>query len=192
MKSIKYTMPIVIFAGGKSSRMGTDKALLPFKGFSTLTEFQHHKLSHYFNTLYISTKTDKFNFEANLILDTSKESSPLIGIVSIFEKLKEVDEVFILSVDTPLVSKAIFDTLILKNEKKYDAIIAHSPKGIEPLCGIYKRTAIPFIEAQSKQNNHKLTYLLETINTKHIPFKHQKEFTNLNYLKEYEEVFLFL
>ena len=191
MKLIKHPIPIVIFAGGKSSRMGQDKALLPFKGFSTLTEFQHHKLSHYFQNVYISTKTNKFNFKANLILDTSKESSPLIGIISIFETLQEVDEVFILSVDTPLVSKEIFDKLVLENEKNYDAIIAHSQKGVEPLCGIYKRTAIPFIEAQLKQNNHKLTYLLKTIKSKHIKFESQKAFTNLNYFKEYEEVLLF-
>ena len=190
MKPLKHTIPIVIFAGGKSSRMGQDKALLPFKGFPTLTEFQYDKLLNYFQNVYISTKTDKFNFKANLILDTSTDSSPLIGIASIFETLKEVDEVFILSVDTPLVSREIFDKLVLKNKKHYDAIVAHSPKGIEPLCGIYKRTAIPFIEAQLKQNNHKLTYLLETIHTKHIEFESQKAFTNLNYFEEYKEVLL--
>jgi len=35
----------IIFAGGKSSRMGRDKALLPFGGYDTLTEYQYRRLS---------------------------------------------------------------------------------------------------------------------------------------------------
>jgi len=183
---MKHTIPAVIFAGGKSSRMGQDKALLPFKAFSTLTQFQHHKLSQYFNTVYISCKANKFNFEANLILDTYKASSPLIGIVSIFETLK-VDEIFILSVDTPLVDKEIFNTLVEKQESHYDATIATSPKGLEPLCGVYRRSILPYAYKQIEQNNHKLIRLLEIAKTKKVFFKEEKPFTNLNYFKEYQK-----
>ncbi len=35
-------IPLVIFAGGKSSRMGKDKALLPFGGYSTLDPVSIH------------------------------------------------------------------------------------------------------------------------------------------------------
>lgn len=37
-------IPCVIFAGGKSSRMGEDKALLPFGNFKTLTQYQLTRL----------------------------------------------------------------------------------------------------------------------------------------------------
>ena len=63
-------IPCVIFAGGKSSRMGEDKALLPFAEFNTLTEFQLTRLKKIFKTVYISCK-DKtlFEFDANFIED---------------------------------------------------------------------------------------------------------------------------
>ncbi|HGZ69822.1 MAG TPA: molybdenum cofactor guanylyltransferase, partial [Nitratifractor sp.] len=75
----------VILAGGKSSRMGSDKALLPFGGYPTLAEYQYRRLSILFENVYISTKEDKFDFEAPLILDKEKSSSPLLAAASIFE-----------------------------------------------------------------------------------------------------------
>ena len=59
----------VIFAGGKSSRMGEDKALLPFSNYPTLTEFQHDKLSTLFDDVYISAKQNNFDFECRVIQD---------------------------------------------------------------------------------------------------------------------------
>jgi len=58
----------IIFAGGKSSRMGRDKALLPFGGYDTLTEYQYRRLSKIFNRVYISTKNDKFNFNGQFLI----------------------------------------------------------------------------------------------------------------------------
>ena len=77
----------VIFAGGKSSRMGEDKALLPFANYPTLTEFQQDKLSTLFDEVYISAKENKFDFDCKVIQDNDKENSPLVGLISVFESL---------------------------------------------------------------------------------------------------------
>jgi molybdopterin-guanine dinucleotide biosynthesis protein A len=181
---MKFNSPAVLFAGGKSRRMGEDKALLPFGGFRSLSEFQYDKLSQFFEKVYISTKHDKFDFDAKLICDSYEDSSPLVALISVFEAL-DVDEVFILSVDAPFVSlleiKALFDA-----SSQADAIIARSPQGIEPLCGIYKRSMLPFAKAQLQKNNHKLLDLLSLVHTKFIDFTKQDTFMNLNRKEEYE------
>ncbi len=92
----------VIFAGGKSSRMGEDKALLPFANYPTLAEFQQAKLSTLFDHVYISAKANKFDFECKVIQDIYTDNSPLVGLISVFETIK-AEEVFILSVDAPFV-----------------------------------------------------------------------------------------
>ena len=65
----KNSLCCVILAGGKSSRMGRDKALLPFRGFDSMTEYQIDKFKNHFKKIYISTKNrDKFHFKANFFI----------------------------------------------------------------------------------------------------------------------------
>ncbi len=181
---MKYPITAVIFAGGKSSRMGKDKALLPFAGYNTLSEFQYHRLSSFFHQVYISSKKNKFDFDVNIIVDCYDESSPLVGLISIFETL-EVDEVFILSVDAPFVNKATI-TKLLSYEKKYDAVIAKSSSGVQPLCGIYRRSILSMAQKYLKEENYRLNSLLKAVDTKFVSFEDDTLFTNLNHPHEYE------
>lgn len=167
--------------------MGEDKALLPFGDFTSLSWFQHHKLSQFFKEVFISAKEDKFDFPTVVISDTLPISSPLVGLISVFETL-DVEKVFVLSVDTPLLDKTTIDTLVRCQDYPFDAIIANSPKGLEPLCGIYKRSILPYAYKHLKDNNHKLTSLLESMKTKKLFFEHQEIFTNLNYYEEYAQL----
>ena len=182
-----YNIPAVIFAGGKSSRMGTDKALLPFKGMNTLSEFQYQKLSVLFKKVYLSAKNNKFDFTCTLIKDRYKECSPLVGIISTFEAL-ESDAIFILSVDAPLVNEPIIKHLweTYQENHEMDAIIAESPTGIQPLCGIYSRSILPLAKQHLERNNHRLLSLLQASNIQTVYFKEEKHFTNLNTPSEYE------
>jgi molybdopterin-guanine dinucleotide biosynthesis protein A len=185
MKPMKYNIPLIIFAGGKSSRMGQDKALLPFGEYKTLSEFQHERLSKLFKKVYISAKENKFDFDVNVIEDRHKESSPLVGIISVFETLK-VDTIFILSVDAPFVNREVIDKLIHSNNR-FDAVIAKSKSGIQPLCGVYKRSVLPMAQENLKEGNHRLRSLLKKVDTQFVPFPEDALFTNLNHPHEYEE-----
>jgi len=184
-----YNIPAIIFAGGKSSRMGEDKALLPFHTYTTLSEFQYAKLQKYFKTVYLSSKQKKFNFDCNIILDTHTTSSPLVALISIFEVL-DVESIFVLSVDAPLVDETVINTLFHAYDKKYDAIIAQSPKGLQPLCGIYNRSILSLANEALSKENHKMTRLLTLANTYAVSFEEEGIFTNLNYKYEYESLLL--
>ncbi|MCF6244696.1 MAG: molybdenum cofactor guanylyltransferase MobA [Sulfurovum sp.] len=183
---MKYTIPAIIFAGGKSSRMGKDKALLPFKKYSTLSEFQYHKLQQWFDEVYISAKTNKFPFTVQVVKDKYEESSPLVGIISVFETLKS-EAVFILSVDAPLVDENVVKTLweAYKEDSTVHAIIAQSPSGLQPLCGIYKKDISPLAKANFTKNKHSLKALLDSPTTKIVHFKDNALFTNVNTQEEY-------
>ncbi|MEY3089979.1 MAG: hypothetical protein RL113_295 [Pseudomonadota bacterium] len=176
-----------IFAGGKSSRMGKDKALLPFGGHTTLAAFQYTKLKRYFDAVYLSAKEDKFDFDAPTIADQYSTHSPLSGLITLFETLPD-EEIFILSVDAPFVDQAVIEKIL--NHAKYtkgDAIIAQTPSGLQPLCGLYRRSILPLAKAQLEKDNHKMQDLLALAKSMVVLFEEESDFANLNHPQEYDE-----
>jgi len=176
----------VIIAGGKSSRMQEDKALLPFGDFPSLAEYQYGRLSKLFSKVYISAKEDKFDFEVDIIKDVNKVSSPLVALVSIFETL-DVDEIFVLSVDAPFVEKVVIEKLYEIEKSKFDIIVAESKHGVEPLCAIYNRSFLAKAKIALKNNQHSLQSLINDLEVKKVLIEEERYFMNLNYPKEYEE-----
>lgn len=180
-------LPLVIIAGGKSSRMGSDKALLPFGNFQTLTEYQLHRLKPYFSSLHVSAKNHtKFDFEASFIDDvtTYTEHSPLVALLSILEHFKT--PVCVLSVDTPFVTPEIFETLYEHFEEGDDAIIATSPCASHQLCALYAPSIAEKIHAQLDRDEHKIRSVLRQSQTKYVQFENDDPFLNLNHPEEYE------
>lgn len=185
-------LPCVIFAGGKSSRMGEDKSLLPFGSFSTLSQFQLNNLSQVFENVYISCKSrSKFNFEAKFIEDAllSSTFAPTIGFLSVFEALN-CERFFAISVDTPFISKDIILKLIDKDtfhSNNVDATIAKTNNGMQPMCGIYHISLKEHFLKMANEDNHKLGYLLRNSNTNFVDFDDERAFLNINYPQEYQE-----
>ena len=171
--------------------MGEDKALLPFADFDTLTEFQLHRLQKLFSTVYISCKDkNKFDFfNRDLFIEDTLASdvyAPTAGFVAIFEKLK-IDKIFVLSVDSPFVGKSEISALLEADVDEFDATIAKTEFGVQPMCGIYHQSLEKEFQKMLRDDNHKLGYLLKNSKTKFITFKDEKSFLNLNNPQEYQE-----
>ena len=176
----------VILAGGKSSRMGQDKALLPFKGYSSMAKYQYVRLKKIFNKVYISTKENKFDFKADLIFDKFKESSPLVAIVSIFDELN-CDAFFLLSVDMPFVSEDDIKKLIkaYKREPDFDIYCLQSSKSCEPTATIYTKSILKEAKSMLEADNHKLQELIKRSNFKAVKSDSDENFVNINTKEEY-------
>jgi len=187
-------IPCIIFAGGRSRRMGEDKALLPFGDFDTLTQFQLSRLKKIFKTVYISCKSkDKFNFEASFIEDIKTENTfaPTTGFIAVFNEIDD-DSFFAISVDAPFVSKDEIEKIIGADSKNLDATIAKTDSGIQPMCGIYHRSLKDDFTNMLEEDNHKLGYLLKNSNTRYIHFKNEKPFLNLNKPQDYKEALILI
>lgn len=183
-----FELPCILFAGGKSSRMGEDKSLLPFGGYSSLAEFQYNRLSALFKQVAVSTKTaDKFSFDARFILDPiDVDYAPTAGFVSAFRNL-ETDRFMALSVDTPFIDRDVFQKLLDADHDDADAIIAKTAEGSHPLCGIYHRSLLEEFERMLREGDHRLGKLLASSKTYFVEFDDEAPFMNLNHPHEYQE-----
>lgn len=183
-----FPIPCILFAGGKSSRMGEDKSLLAFGGFSTLAEFQYDRLTQLFEYVAISTKTaDKFDFKAPFILDPEEvDYAPTAGFVSAFREIRN-ERIMVLSVDTPFVDEAVFKALLDVDNEELDAVIARTANGSHPLCGIYHRSLSEEFERMMREGDHRLGKLLASHATRYVEFNEEEPFANLNHPHEYQE-----
>ena len=182
------SLPLIIVAGGKSSRMGSDKALLPFAHSKTLTQFQLDRFKNDFLSVHISCKNkDKFDFKAQFIEDDTSypQSSPLVALMSILTHFQT--PVALLSVDTPFVTQEIFASLQAHLSQDYDAAVARSSFGTHPLCASYRPCIQTQIATMLKEDNHKIGNLLNTISTCYVDFDSDEPFFNLNYKSDYEK-----
>lgn len=183
-----FDIHCILFAGGKSSRMGQDKSLLPFGGYPTLTQFQYERLTKLFKEVCISTKmAEKFDFKAHFILDPEDaDFAPTAGFVSTFREIRE-ERIMVLSVDTPFIDEHIFQRLIESDEKHLDAVIAKTAAGSHPMTGIYHRSLLSEFERMLHEGDHRLGKLLSSRQTRTVEFGDEALFANLNLPHEYQE-----
>jgi len=172
----------VVLAGGRSRRMGRDKALLPFGGYETLAEYQYRRLSPYFERVWLSAKSDKFPFDAPLILDEGEIYSPMIALRSILGHTA-AEAVFVLGVDLPFVSIDLIQKLTaLYRQSHGDIIIVESPKGFQPLCAIYKTEIEEIVVSMINADEHRMGRLYEREELEVVTLfcRQETQFHNLN------------
>lgn len=172
--------------------MGEDKSLLPFSSSNSLTQYQFDRLKPYFKNIYLSSKTDKFDFISNneLILDKNKDIfSPILALNTIFDKFQN-QKIFIITVDTPLVSIESISKLI-DESKDVDICVAQTQK-IHNLCGIFSSNISSTIKNMIENDVHKIGYLIKNNKFKIIEFPNDSEFININNKNDYKNALTYI
>jgi molybdopterin-guanine dinucleotide biosynthesis protein A len=179
----------VIVAGGKSSRMGKDKALLPLGDAPSMTHYLHSRLAPYFTKLYVSAKEDKFGGDFPLVIDRYAVASPLVALVSVFETLPH-ETIFFVSVDTPLINRDIVEKLYDAYEEGLDAVVADIEGKMQPLCALYSRSVLPTAKKLIEADRHTMRAFAKSLNIRRVSFEgdEAERFVNLNRPDEYEKL----
>ena len=136
----------IILAGGKSSRMYKNKALLEIKGIK-LIEYVYNALLPITDSVLISSNTNEFDFlNAEIVKDIYKDIGPAGGIYSSLTKSK-TEKNLIVSCDTPLLTTSFFSFMIERSQN-FDVAIPRIGDFSEPIIGVYKKNvALNFKEA---------------------------------------------
>lgn len=183
------TKALVILCGGKSSRMGTDKAFLPF-GADSLLKYQIKRFSPYFDKIYISVqdKQDKaFDYQAYCgceeIPDRYVNRGPMAGLYSCLRYADE-DILYFNAVDTPFSDPALAAALCdeLATQPDYYACLLKNPKGeLQPLQGAYSKKIVPVMKDFLEQKRLALKAVLDICPyLVHDMFHSEEQFFNMN------------
>jgi molybdopterin-guanine dinucleotide biosynthesis protein A len=146
-----------VLAGGKSSRMGSDKALLPFKGITLLEHVAAQVHQAVGNVTLVGDPARYSNFSYPVIGDIYPARGPLSGIHAALAASHE-DWNLIVACDMPEVTAAFLTKIIERAERgTAHAVIPAGPSGLpEPLCATYSRRAFDVIAHALERGIHKV------------------------------------
>ena len=157
----------VILAGGRSSRMGRDKALLELNEQKFIDHLVQ-ELSGCCKVMISAAHQDDYaGYGVPVIADETKGIGPIEGIRQALRS--SVSEyVFVCAVDTPFVRKEMVQYLAEFISSDYDAFVFRDGDRIHPHIGIYSRAALSVIEEMIGEKQYRLTELLSRIRTKYV------------------------
>lgn len=155
----------IILAGGKSKRFQRDKTLLKLMDNKLIIETIVEKCRPLFpRILIISNQENKFNIPGTTELtDFYKHIGPIGGIHAGLSAMDE-NTAFVTACDMPFFEPTLAKQL-LELSDGFDAVVPRNNVYIEPLFAIYKKTALPVIEAAIAQEMYSMINIIETVNT---------------------------
>jgi molybdenum cofactor guanylyltransferase len=152
----------IVLAGGKSSRMGTDKASLMYHG-KTLIQNALDILSPFCTEILISSNGHEHDALGYAVV---ADEIPDIGTIGgIYSCLKQIhhDVCVTLPCDTPFVNTGLL-LFLLDNCDGYKATFPRSAEGlIEPLVALYTKNALSGIEEALTVGDYKVQNLVSRL-----------------------------
>ena len=134
----------VVLAGGKSTRLGFDKALLRVNG-EPLVQWLPNQLARIFRSVAIVVdRSGRYDVTFPQLLDILPDAGPLAGIAAGLES-SAAPALFVCACDMPLLQPALLQRLCSALEG-HDLAIAERAGRLEPLCAVYAASCLPVIQ----------------------------------------------
>jgi molybdenum cofactor guanylyltransferase len=187
----------VVLCGGKSTRMGSPKALLPF-GSETMLQRVVRLLGAVVSPLVVvaAPSQDLPHLPKSIIVtrDEHEGRGPLEGLRAGLKALPDsVDAAYVTSCDVPLLVGAFVERMI-------DLLTDHEISVMEiegfthPLSAVYRRRTLPHVEALLSVDRLRPAFLFEAVKTRRVQAAEMiavdpqlLTLRNLNTPQDYEE-----
>jgi len=180
----EYTdITIAILAGGKSSRMGQNKALLPF-GTESMIERVVATARSITDRILVVTNSPAEYVSLGLAMTPDRfiGIGPLGGIHAALSTVS-TPRCLVLACDLPLLSTSLLHSL-LQTDPGADAIVLSNSGKLEPLCAVYATSLLALIEEHIHSKNFAVHAILEKVRVQRVDISAQNnwkhQLTNVN------------
>jgi molybdopterin-guanine dinucleotide biosynthesis protein A len=190
----------IILVGGRSQRMGTNKALLPLPGNPSETF-----LTHLVSTLtplcaeLLVVARDPAQFaqcalpDTHIIFDEKPGGGPLMGLYSGLKAMQSTTAL-VVAVDMPFVQPALLTFLLACYQQ--DTMVVPVVEGVpQVLLALYPRSILPSVETLLEQGKRAPRALLEVAPARYIEEARLREidpqlrsFVGINTPQDLEEI----
>lgn len=181
---VKQSISGFVQAGGKSQRMGQNKALLKLAGLK-LIEYSIKSLTPIVSQIGIITSTPEAYSDLNIpsYPDIWPGLGPLAGIYAALEYSKN-DYVLSLACDMPFISTDLLSLLIESTENHQVCVPLDVQGQLQPLCAIYHKSCKPVILELINQVKYAPKALFPLVKTQTISFEQFAHLAGARYFFE--------
>jgi molybdopterin-guanine dinucleotide biosynthesis protein A len=189
----KTDLTAFVLAGGKSTRMGSDKAFLPWAD-GTLLSHALELAAAVTPKVGIVGDPKKFTSFGAVIEDIYRDRGPLGGIHAALSSTT-TDLNLMLAVDLPLIDSRFLQFMIgLTQSTDATVTVPHADGVSQPLCAVYRREFVQLAEQSLQAGRNKIDALFAKVKTRIIePDEFTRAgfsaamFRNLNTPEEWED-----
>lgn len=185
------TFSVGILAGGKSTRMGQNKALMEFQNETMIGRISKQFLDC--KEILVSASSRGL-YEAEglrVVYDEHESIGPVEGIRQVLVHA-ENEYVFVCAADMPFVNREIAEYLAEFISSDYDCYVITDGEKIHPLCAIYSKRVLPVIEELIAERRYRLLDILNRVRTKYVSLAYtcfeKKIVKNVNTRDEFLEL----
>jgi molybdopterin-guanine dinucleotide biosynthesis protein A len=160
----------ILLAGGKSSRLGTDKAKVKLNGESFMIQDIAKKLSAVSDDVVISTNGRRYEditVPVRWVTDVNPGAGSLMGLYSGLLAVR-YDYAIAVACDMPFINIDLLKYMI-SIPRDYDALLPRVGEKTEQLHAIYSKKCLPAMENALQSGRIKISAFLGDIRVKYVP-----------------------
>jgi molybdopterin-guanine dinucleotide biosynthesis protein A len=165
-----FGMTSIILAGGKSSRLGKNKALQVIEGKSLIQRVVD-RLAMLSTEIIIATGRGEAipcssNVEIKTVADIYPEKGPLVGIYSGLMSSSSTQAI-VVGCDTPFLSTGLLEYMT-QIDSTFDVVVPRIKNKLEPLCAVYSKHCLAPTHRLLEQNELRIDKLFAMVRVKYI------------------------
>jgi molybdopterin-guanine dinucleotide biosynthesis protein A len=157
----------IILAGGKSSRMGRPKALLPFDGEPLIAHIVR-SLKELFADVVVVIAPDQVlpALPVTVVRDEVAYRGPVSGIYHGLNAAKG-EASFVGSCDIPFLNLSLISHLV-SQLRNHDVVVPYWAGRYQPLFALYRKNVVPFLRDQLRRDELRPIFLFDKVRTRKI------------------------
>lgn len=180
-----------ILAGGRSLRMGENKAHLMYRG-NTFLENVINACAGFGETIISVDDANKYpEVKYPLYEDELKGFGPVEGIFQLLVHARH-DYVFILATDMPHIDSRILARMAERISGREDCLVLTSKGKKQPMCSIYRKSVLPVLKEMRSKDEHKVGLLFTRVQTSFVGIEEllctEDTICNINTREEYQQI----
>ncbi|MHC4648356.1 MAG: molybdenum cofactor guanylyltransferase [Planctomycetota bacterium] len=183
--AIREQATAIIMAGGRSTRIGRDKSILPIGDKPMIKHICDQLVPHFDQLLISANDPSTYDFLAlEVVPDAAPGRGPLMGIASALKaSANEVN--FVIACDIPEVNIRLLRRM-LRQAGDYDAVIPRTAGSqYEPLFAVYKKNAVDAMQNALSSGKTRVMDGLNNCTVKYIDLDPAERPKNINTMQDY-------